>query len=492
MNKQHALQNLLADLIQLDLPGEIKVTGLAVDSRLVKPGDLFFAFQGQKVDSRPYIADALAKGAAAVVSEGEVDLPAQLKIVAGKPIITIAHFMPVMAAIAARFYGDPTHQLKVIGITGTNGKTSCSQWLAQALTKSGVPCGVIGTLGWGLPGKLQSLENTTPGPVTLQALAAQLLQNGAQALAMEVSSHALAQQRVSAVHVDIAIFTNLTQDHLDFHKDMATYAEAKRQLFLTPGLQVAILNADDPIGAKWANTLPPSVAVYTYGLTEDTALVRATILRQDKIGLKVQFTTPWGEGYLHSRLLGRFNVSNLCAVLTALCVIGFSLSDALHTLTEIASVPGRLECFGGSDTKPLVVVDFAHTPDALAQVLQALREHSKGKLWCVFGCGGDRDSSKRPLMGNIAEQLADHVILTQDNSRSEAPQQIIAQIQKGMQQPAQVEYDRAKAIGLAISQAAVQDVVLIAGKGHENYQEIAGQRLPFSDTLLVKAELAKR
>lgn len=492
MDKQQALQNLLAGLIQINLTDEIKVTGLAVDSRLVKPGDLFFAFQGQKIDSRPYIADALAKGAAAVVCEAELDLPAQLQMVAGKPVITIAHFMKTMALIAARFYGDPTQKLKVIGITGTNGKTSCSQWLAQALTKSGLPCGVMGTLGWGLPGKLQSLANTTPGPVTVQALAAELLQKGAQALAMEVSSHALAQQRVSAVHFDIGIFTNLTQDHLDFHKDMATYAEAKRQLFLTPGLQVAILNIDDPVGAQWANTLPPSVAVYTYGLMNNAAMVRATILQQDKNGLKVQFTTPWGEACLQTALLGRFNVSNLCAVLTTLCVMDFSLADALLALTGIASVPGRLECFGGSDKKPLVVVDFAHTPDALAQVLSALRDHSKGKLWCVFGCGGDRDASKRPLMGNIAEQMADVVILTQDNSRSEDPHEIIAQIQAGMQHPAPVEIDRAKAISLAISQAAAEDVVLIAGKGHENYQEIAGQRLPFSDTLLVKAELAKR
>jgi len=489
---QNSLQQLCSDLIAIELPLNVKVTGIAVDSRQVKPGDLFFAFKGQQVDSRQYCNDALSKGAVAVISEGEPSLTFEQ----GKPIITIADIMPKMAKIAARFYDDPTQDLSVIGITGTNGKTSCSQWLAQALSQCGISCGVIGTLGWGLPSELHPLENTTPGPILLQEIAHTLLQQGTHALAMEVSSHALVQHRVDAVKFDTAVFTNLTRDHLDYHQDMATYAAAKWQLFLKPELRYAIINIDDPYGLQYLTQLPSQVQGFGYSLSNDLAIkqpcVRANIMTQDSRGFKIHFVTPWGEGLLQTNLMGRFNVSNLCAVLTSLGVQGIPLNQALTALAELNSVPGRMECLGGNGL-PRVVIDFAHTPDALAQVLKALRKHCSAKLWCVFGCGGDRDKGKRPLMGQIAEQLADSVVLTQDNSRSEDPLTIISHIRQGMQDvTARVELDRAAAIHFAIAAAQVNDLILIAGKGHENYQEIAGKRHPFSDTLQAKLGLAKR
>jgi UDP-N-acetylmuramoyl-L-alanyl-D-glutamate--2,6-diaminopimelate ligase len=383
--------------------------------------------------------------------------------------------------------------LFMVGVTGTNGKTSVTQWIAHALTRLGRKCALVGTLGNGFPDALVPGPNTTPGAAVLQQLLPEFVRQGAQACAMEVSSIGLHQKRVAGVVFDVAVFTNFTRDHLDYHGGMAEYAAMKRKLFEMPGLRTAVINLDDPFGSEIAAQLAGRVRTIGYTLADAQGadnVLRAENLSQSGAGLAfdvagTHFTAP---------VVGSFNAANLLAVIGALIAGGETLAASAGALQDIEPPPGRMQALGGM-AAPLVVVDYAHTPDALEKVLATLRETATargGKLLCVFGCGGDRDAGKRPLMGAIAEQCADRVVVTSDNPRSEDPLTIIAAIRSGMQQSPDIEADRARAIVQTITQADARDVILLAGKGHEPYQEVAGVRLPFSDAASAKSALARR
>lgn len=471
------------------------VTGLTNDSRQVKSGDLFFAYPGQQVDGRDFIGQALQQGASAILAEQQNYILPLFAEYAHVPIIRVANLASQVGTIAAHFHGHPSRQMSVIGITGTNGKTSCSYFIAQALELLGKKCGIIGTLGNGLYGHLHPTNLTTPDAIKVQQHMAEFVQQGAQYTAMEVTSHSLEQGRVTGVEFAAAVFTNLTRDHLDYHSDMAHYAAAKRKLFAHPKLRYAILNADDAYAKQWLTELSGQLAVWAYALQpvqeSELKAIPAVYVYHAELnshGIKATIHTPWGEALLHNPyLLGRFNLSNLLAVLTVLGVLGIPLPTILNLLAQLRGVPGRMQSFGGGQ-QPLVVVDFAHTPDALEQVLQVLRECTDKKIWCVFGCGGDRDKGKRPLMGKIAERYADYVVITDDNPRQEDPRQIVADIRQGLAHPEQavIEHDRRRAIRHAVSCAQSGDIVLIAGKGHETYQLSQGQKTPFNDAVEVQ------
>ncbi|HEY9148198.1 MAG TPA: UDP-N-acetylmuramoyl-L-alanyl-D-glutamate--2,6-diaminopimelate ligase, partial [Gammaproteobacteria bacterium] len=402
------------------------------------------------------------------------------------PLFTVERLHWIAGEVASRFYGEPSGQMKVVGITGTNGKTSISQFIAQAASCDGV-CGVIGTLGSGLYGQMDTTGHTTPDAVTLQQQLAKMRDAGAGLVAMEVSSHALDQGRVNGVQFDVAVFTNLSHEHLDYHGDIVSYASAKRRLLQMPGLRLAVLNADDPIGREWLADMPAAVEAVSYGLSggEGERLgpdLFAADLTLDASGLAMKVRAGEQSATLKTGLLGRFNASNLLAALGALLGLGYDFRDALQRLSRVTTVAGRMESFGGGK-KPLVVVDYAHTPAALEHVLQALREHTTRQLWCIFGCGGERDREKRSMMGRIAEQLADNVVITDDNPRREDPFSIIEEILRGIENPdaVYISRNRAQAIAHAISLAREGDVILVAGKGHETVQQIGEQCLPYSD-----------
>jgi UDP-N-acetylmuramoyl-L-alanyl-D-glutamate--2,6-diaminopimelate ligase len=395
--------------------------------------------------------------------------------------------------IAARFFGRPSAALHVIGVTGTNGKTSIVQLLANALALLGQRAATIGTLGAGLVGALRAGERTTPDVISVQALLAEFRDAGASHVAMEVSSHALEQGRVNAVDFNVAVFTNLTRDHLDYHGTMAAYGAAKAKLFACPGLRSAVINVDDAFGRELAARLPDDVRGLRYAI-DAQAEVRASGVTTSGAGLAFMLHTPWGEGAIESSLLGRFNVYNLMAVAGGLGALGYTFAQIQNALTQLRPVAGRMNRLGGSARAPLVVIDYAHTPDALEQALTSLRAHCAGRLVCVFGCGGERDKGKRPQMGAIAERLADRLIVTDDNPRGEDGSAIVKQIVAGLARPerATVERDRAAAIAFALRAAQPGDVVLIAGKGHESYQEIAGRKLPFDDLDIARRALEAR
>jgi len=466
----------------------VAVARLATDSRKVRRGDTFIACPGEQSDGRQYIPAAIAAGSNAVLWErAGFEWKDEWRV----PNLAVDDLRGKAGVIAEQVYGAPSEKLWMVGITGTNGKTSCAHWLAQALTSLGKQCAVVGTLGNGFPGALEYSPNTTPDAVVLHEQLSAYLAAGAQCAAMEVSSHGLAQGRVNGVHFNVALLTNLSRDHLDYHGDMASYAAAKAGLFAWPNLKFAVLNLDDPFGEELAGKLGCSgVQTVGYSLEGKRDNVHHVVLGRDlklsAAGIEFEVVTPWGSAHLASRMLGRFNAQNLLATLAALLVSGVELKAAVHALEQAEPVAGRLQKFGGG-AKPLVVVDYAHTPDALEKVLQTLREVTPGKLICVFGCGGGRDKGKRPLMGAAASKLADEAIVTSDNPRHEAPLAIIDDIVAGMGGNYHVIEDRALAIEEALRRAAPQDVVVVAGKGHEDYQEIGGCRLPFSD-----AEVAAR
>ncbi|WP_439887599.1 UDP-N-acetylmuramoyl-L-alanyl-D-glutamate--2,6-diaminopimelate ligase [Pseudomonas sp. MBLB4123] len=451
---------------------------LTLDSRKVRPGDLFLAVPGGQQDGRLHIADAIARGAAAVAYEAE-GAPA---IDAGAAeLVAIKGLAGQLSAIAGRFYGEPSRGLHLVGVTGTNGKTSVTQLLAQALDLLGQPCGIVGTLGNGFYGALAQGRHTTPDPIGVQATLADLKKAGARAVAMEVSSHGLHQGRVAALAFDVAVFTNLSRDHLDYHGTMEAYAEAKAMLFSLPGLRCRVLNLDDAAGRKLALDERESRLI-SYSLEDAGAYLCCRDTQFDDQGVRARLVTPRGEGMLRSTLLGRFNLSNLLAVVGALLAMDYALDEILKVLPCLQGPAGRMQRLGGVK-QPLVVVDYAHTPDALEKVLEALRPHVKGRLLCLFGCGGDRDRGKRPLMAAAAERLADAVLVTDDNPRSEAPEQIFADIRAGFVDPERVRFvhGRGQAIAQLIAEAGADDVLVLAGKGHEDYQEISGERQPFSD-----------
>lgn len=456
----------------------VKVESLVSDSRKIKPGDVFCAYPGEHQDGRQYIAQAIAAGAGAVLWEEEKfswDAAWQT------PNASVKGLRTCLGEIASKVYGEPSKKLWMIGITGTNGKTSCSHWLGQSLTALGRKTAVVGTLGNGFPGELSAAINTTPDPIHLHVQLSEYVKSGAQAVAMEVSSHGLAQGRVNGVTFDVAMLTNLSRDHLDYHGDMQSYAQAKSGLFAWPGLRCAVLNLDDEFGASLAASLDRSnVKVIGYGLGEGDVV--GSNLRIDANGIRMEVRTPWGNSKIESPLLGAFNAYNLLGVLAVLLVSDVKLDDAVRVLNKVSPPAGRMQRLGGVG-KPLVVVDYAHTPDALEKVLQTLHDirPQAARLICVFGCGGDRDKGKRPLMGKVASALADSVIVTSDNPRSEEPRAIIDEVVAGMGGNYHVIEDRASAILHAIREAHAGDVVLVAGKGHELYQEIKGVKHPFSD-----------
>jgi UDP-N-acetylmuramoyl-L-alanyl-D-glutamate--2,6-diaminopimelate ligase len=477
------------------------ISRLVSDSRQVAAGDTFVAYPGETRDGRDFIPHAIERGASSVLWEPRDFAWRRKWKVKNAPVENLRRHA---GEIASEAYGNPSSRLWVVGVTGTNGKTSCSHWVAQALTRMQRKCGVVGTLGAGWPGKLEPLGNTTPDALWLQGRLRDFLEQRARAISMEVSSHGLVQDRVSAVEFDVALLTNVTRDHLDYHGTMRSYRNAKARLFRFPGLKYAVLNLDDGFGSELVlPTQRRGVNVLGYGFTQTLPsglrgrrlprLVGRN-LRMGPHGLAFEVMTPWGRSAVESRLIGRFNAANLLGTLAALLASESRLDECISALQKVAPVAGRTERHGGG-RRPLVVVDYAHTPDALENVLRALRElmsAGTGKLVCVFGCGGDRDRGKRPLMGCIASALADEVIVTSDNPRSENPRAIIEDVLEGIPGEAHVIDDRAKAIRTAIAAAGAGDVVLVAGKGHEQYQEIDGVKHPYSDSAVVRAALGER
>lgn len=467
-----AAASLLKQLVDMGVQPRQMVS----DSRKVEPGDLFCAYPGEAADGRTHIAHAIERGAGAVLWEqAEGRWQEDWRV----PNLPVPRLKERMGEIAAEFYGRPSQNLWMIGVTGTNGKTSCSHWLAQCLQELGLKAAVVGTLGNGFPGSMSEAVNTTPDSAELQRMLAEFASHEADAVAMEVSSHGLAQGRVNGTKFDVAVLTNLSRDHLDYHGDMESYAEAKSRLFDWPGLKYAVLNADDPFGAQLALRLhSQGKRVLTYGL--NAGAVSCTGLRFIEGGIAMEVMTPWGRAETSAMVIGRFNVSNVLAVLAVLLASDIPLLRAVAVLQHIRPVPGRMQQLGGGQ-KPLLVVDYAHTPDALAKVLASLREQTKGRLICVFGCGGNRDKGKRPLMGEVVSRYADMAVVTSDNPRHEEPRAIIDQVIAGMSGDYRIEEDRAAAIAVAIRAAGPGDVVLLAGKGHETTQQIGDEKLPFSD-----------
>lgn len=452
----------------------VEISGLTLDSRKVAPGFLFLAVPGQRHDGRKHIEQAIAAGAAAVAYEAGDGFSCSAAV----PLLAIRQLSTQLSVIAGRFHGEPASSLGLIGITGTNGKTSVSQMLAQALSSLNQPCGVIGTLGSGMPGALLDHGMTTPDALAVQQQLAQLRDQGARRVSMEVSSHALDQGRVAALQFEVAVFTNLSRDHLDYHGDMASYGAAKARLLAQS--RTAVVNLDDAFGRTLTAGCP--VPVSTYSLSDSSADLYCSDIRFDAEGIKARLHAPAGSVDLRSPLLGTFNLSNVLAVAGVLLKLEVRLEKVATLISQLVPPAGRMQRLGG-DGQPLVVIDYAHTPDALEKALAALRAHVAGRLICVFGCGGDRDRGKRPLMGRIVEQGADQIVVTDDNPRTESSLAIIDEIRAGIEHPqrAAVIADRAEAIGQTIASADPGDIILLAGKGHETYQEIDGVRHPFSD-----------
>jgi len=472
---------------------------LVNDSRAVKPGDTFVAYPGLARDGRDYIGQAIANGATSVLWErAGFDWSPRWRV----PHLGVRDLRRRAGEISSWVHGRPSARLRVIGVTGTNGKTTCSQWIAQALTRAGRDCAVIGTLGSGMRAPLKPLPNTTPDALSLHAQLAEFSRRGAQAVAMEVSSIGLEQDRVAGVEFDVALFTNLTRDHLDYHRSMRRYRAAKARLFAWETLRHAVVNLDDDFGAALARRIRrPGLKVISYGFNARRgARVAGFNLVTGARGVSFDVRTPWGSAHVVSPALGRHNAYNLLGTLAVLLASGVALRKAVAALSQLKPVPGRMQALGGG-ANPLVVVDYAHTPDALKQVLTTLREllepratSHEPRLTCVFGCGGNRDRGKRPQMGRVVAGLADRLVVTSDNPRNENPRAIIDDIVAGMRaaQEIVIEADRRKAIRRAVGAARRGDIVLVAGKGHEAYQEIRGIRRPFSDAAAAKEALAGR
>jgi UDP-N-acetylmuramoyl-L-alanyl-D-glutamate--2,6-diaminopimelate ligase len=459
------------------------ITGLSLDSRRIEPGFLFVALKGERDDGHDFISDALKRGACAVVTERPWQMPHSQPALAGAAptCVCLPDARAQVGHMAARFYDHPSRGLGCIGVTGTNGKTSVAWYVAALLNKLDKPAAYGGTLGWVFRDEKQPATLTTEDPITVQHRLGALRGAGAEWVAMEVSSHALAQQRVDAVEFDFAVLTNLSRDHLDYHGTMGRYAAAKRRLFEFGSLAGMVVNADDALGAEISVSCRRAVPLIGFG-SGPRADVRWEALRFHADGIAGRLQSPWGAHDFAFPLYGDFSVANVVAASCAVALAGGSLARCLEAARDLAPAPGRMQFVRRPDRAP-VVIDYAHTPDAIAKAAAALKCHVQGRLICVFGCGGDRDRGKRPLMAAAVEQHADVVWVTSDNPRSEPPQQIAAEILTGFEGriPVHVELDRARAIAAAVAEAGSGDVVLVAGKGHEDYQEIGGRRLPFSD-----------
>ncbi len=493
MTRAMRLSELLPDVAAV--PAGLEITGLVMDSRAVKPGDAFVAIAGFGAHGLLFAEQAKASGARAVLFEP----PAPENAPAPADAIPVPGLRARLGELADRFHDFPSHALTTVGVTGTNGKTSTVQLLAQAWTLLGTRAASIGTLGAGLYGRVVPTGFTTPLVLQVHQLIAELRDEGAQALSMEVSSHALDQGRVAGVHFDVGVFTNLTRDHLDYHGDMASYGAAKAKLFGWPGLRAAVINLDDDYGRAMFDALPKTVRhVGTSARGDRSATVRAENITLDNRGVGFDLIVGDERHAVRSPLLGRFNVDNLLAVAGTLVALGHAPAQVAEVLSRLQPIHGRMNRLGGEGDAPLVVVDYAHTPDALEQALTSLRAHAAASLACVFGCGGERDTGKRPQMAAIAERLADRVFVTDDNPRGENGDHIVDDILAGFSDGMRVdprlaiERDRAKAIARAVGEAGPNDIVLIAGKGHEPYQEIDGVRHPFDDTEVASRALEAR
>ena len=473
----------------------IQVSGVELDSRQVSAGDVFLACAGFAVDGRDYIDQAIAAGAVAVLAE-QNDQWANYSERNGVPVLVVENLSQKISGIAGQFFDHPSKQLPVLAVTGTNGKTSCTQLLMQLLNAMNKSCAVIGTLGTGADGAMEAGINTTPSAVAIQKLLATWLAQGISTVAMEVSSHGLEQGRVQALQFELALFTNLSRDHLDYHGSMQAYAEAKARLFKQPGLKRAVINIDDSFSETLLNIIADDVEVIRYSVDAAKDAAKRIDVWVENIsyhpdGVSAQFHSPWGEFELHSPLLGDFNLSNVVAAVSGLGAQGYPVATVIESLKALGTIAGRMEKI--SATADInVVVDYAHTPDALEKALVAIRQHSDGDVWCVFGCGGDRDQGKRPQMGEMVQRYADHIVVTSDNPRHEQASDIINEILGGIDCPSLVEEDRAIAIEFAISNAKAGDCVLIAGKGHEDYQQVGDLRIPFSDIKQARLALAER
>ena len=478
---------------------------LSSDSRSIAPGDVFVAYPVIGADGRKHIEHAIAQGAAAVLYEDEGFAWNDAWAV---PRLAVAKLDRLAGPVANAFYGQPDGAMFSVAVTGTNGKTSCTQWIGNALSRLGDPTTVIGTLGVGLfengsHDEFQSTGYTTPDAVLLQRRLAKMRDAGAVALAIEASSIGLDQGRLDGLHFNVALFTNFTRDHLDYHGDEANYEAAKTILFDWPGLQHAVVNLDDEMGLRLVQHLKrshPALPIYGYTITgkrvDGVAVFAASDIRTSHSGTSFHLDSPFGTGQIKTQMVGNFNVSNVLGIMGVLVARGIEWEELVDAVEALTPVPGRMQQLGGPDA-PLVVIDYAHTPDALEKTLASLRQVAQqrnGELWCVFGCGGDRDPGKRPQMGQVA-LAADHVVVTSDNPRNEEPSVIIGHIVAGMSEakaPPQVFEDRAAAILWAVKHAGKQDVVLLAGKGHETYQEIKGRKLPFLDADHAALALAAR
>lgn len=505
------LGDILGSSLQDNRLTSMAVNKLTLDSRCVDKGDVFVALKGDLYDGKQFIMQALESGASAVlVDASEVN---EIKDKEALPLVPIVQLNEHLSCFAANFYNQPSGKLSVVGITGTNGKTSCAQFFAQAVALLNGQCGVVGTTGVGvfktLPEK-ETIEKslsmtglTTPDPINVQKILAQFADQKVQHCAMEVSSHGLVQHRVAAVDIDTAVFTNLSHDHLDYHHTMAAYGEAKAQLFAMPSVKNVVINTDDAYASTLLAGLEEHINVITYGIDEKKPHLTSTIhfsikaveftgQQSTQVSLVVEQLGQRKDYLFQTKLVGQFNLSNLLAVIGALYAQGFELEEVVKVIKNIKTIDGRMEVID-STSSVQVVVDFAHTPDALENALRALKPSLKGALWCVFGCGGDRDKTKRPEMASVAESLADYCVVTSDNPRSEDPELIIDEIVQGFERKQFYRYvDRAEAIEFAVLQANENDTILIAGKGHEDYQIIGDKKCHFSDQEQARVALHKR
>jgi len=486
MTLRELLRGVISDGLLTSIP-DIVVQQLTLNSRDVKPGTVFVAIPGLRSHGIDYAQQAVANGASAVLWEPVADraLPSR----ATAPTIAVPQLSSLLGAIASKFYDDPSHVMRIAAVTGTNGKSTTAYLIADAVQRCGIAAGYSGTVGYGSINELRNATHTTPDVINVHRQLAEIRDEGAKAVGMEVSSHALHQHRIDAVHIDSAVFTNLTRDHLDYHGSMQAYGEAKASLFQHPGLRHAVINADDVFGRELLARPGVAGVVTAYGCelpANQKQFVFANQVSLSAGGLQLEITGSFGNAVLKSRLLGRFNAYNLLSTLCVLLGWGIMMTNAINALEQAIAPPGRMETHRDSTGK-LVVIDYAHTPDALEKALQELKSYSHGRLICVFGCGGNRDAGKRVQMGAIAERLADQIILTDDNPRFEDPEQIIAGIQRGIKNRSKVvvERNRAQAIERGIETASASDIVLVAGKGHEDYQIIGDVTTHFSDREVV-------
>ncbi len=485
-----------------DVSADSAVSGVSLDSRLVRAGDVYLAVAGATSHGMQFADAAIALGASAVAVDtsdtdqfaGDID---RLQA-GGIPIVAVTELKQQSGFIAARFYGEPSHQLNIVAVTGTDGKTSVCQFVAQAINAIGGACGYIGTLGWGYL-SLNETQLTTPDAVSLQQMLAQMRDAGADTVALEASSHGLAERRLDALNIDIAVLTNFGRDHLDYHKDTQSYKNAKARLFEWPSLHSIVVNGSDEFGLELAKLTSQNCYKFlsiraANDATQDSvnATLRAAELNQSDAGMQFVLFENEQPFNQQTSLLGDFNIDNLLAAYGVLRALGKAANDASVALHSVTSVPGRMECFQ-SDAHATAVVDYSHTPQALTAAIAALRNHCDGALWVVFGCGGDRDPGKRGPMGRAAEQ-ADHVVVTDDNPRTEKSAEILAQIVAGMAAPdaAHVIADRSSAISYAMQTAAANDLVLIAGKGHEDYQIVGSDKHYFSDRDFVQQLIVQK